>query len=278
VRVLPFVNQKGGCGKTTSAVNLAGALAKGGARVLLADLDPQAHASLAMGIAVSGPTALDVMRGDASIGEAAVAGPAGVRVVPATEALAQFEEEAARRLAPERALRRALEGARGDFDYCILDCPARVDGVLPANALAAATTAILVVETGAFALQGALKALKVIDEVRRDHGVRFETRVLATLYDRRTRFARELLVALHARFGGALFHTAIHTSVRLREAAGCGQPIQELAPRSRAAGDFAALAEEIGRLVAGPGVGSSPLAGPAGDEPVPGPQREVPSA
>lgn len=243
MHVLSLVNQKGGCGKTTAAVNLAGALAAKGRRVLLVDLDPQAHATMALGWAVADePVLLEVLQGISGVDEAIVSAPGGVWLLPATEDLAEFEEEAARRLHPERVLREALELMRTEFDEVILDCPPRVDGVLAANALRASDTAILVVETGAFALQGAVKARAILESLRAELAAPFDVRVLATLFDRRTRFARELLLAMHGRFSGDLFETAIRTSVRLREAAALGVPVQVLDPSCRAAVDFEALA------------------------------------
>lgn len=260
-----FVNQKGGCGKTTSALHLAGALAADGARVLLVDLDPQAHATLGLGIAVEGrPTLAEVLI-DGVPGEQALRGaPGGIDLLPSCPRLAEFEELAARRLEPEQALRGVLAGLAGAYDFALLDCPPRTDGVLAANALRAADTAILVVEAGAFALQGAHQALVVLDEVTLDMERPFDVRVLGTLFDRRTRLARELLIAMQARFGELLFDTAIHTSARLREAAAFGLPIQVLDPASRAARDFEALAQEVvqharRRATAGPA--SLPRAG-----------------
>lgn len=245
MHVLSLVNQKGGCGKTTVAVNLAGALAARGRRVLLVDLDPQAHATMALGWAVGDePLLLEVLSGDSGIDEALAAGPGGVSLLPATGDLAEFEEASARTLHPESALRDALGAMRAEFDEVVLDCPPRVDGVLTANALRASDTALLVVETGAFALQGAVTALSILEGVCEDLEPGFEVRVLATLFDRRTRFARELLLAMHGRFGPAMFDTVIRTSVRLREAAGLGVPVQVLDPACRAADDFSALAEE----------------------------------
>ena len=243
MHVLSLVNQKGGCGKTTAAVNLAGALAAKGRRVLLVDLDPQAHATMALGWAVGDePVLLEVLRGHSGVDEALVSAPGGVWLLPATEDLAEFEEETARMLHPERVLREALELMTTEFDEVILDCPPRVDGVLAANALRASDTAVLVVETGAFALQGAVKALAILDELRGSLEAPFDVRMLATLFDRRTRFARELLLAMHGRFGDDLFETVIRTSVRLREAAAMGVPVQVLDPSCRATADFEALA------------------------------------
>jgi len=245
MQIFSFVNQKGGCGKTTAAVNLAGALSARGRRVLLIDLDPQAHATLGLGCDPSeAPTTLEVLIGAADIREAVTQVAGGIDLVPATLSLGEFEERAEHTLRPEQALSHALLGISGDYDDVLLDCPPRADGVLTVNALRACDTAILVVETGAFALQGAVKALSIFEEIRARDDSRFDMRVLATLFDRRTRFARDMLFALHARFGPMLFESVIRTSVRLREAAACGVPVQLLDKRSRATGDFDALASE----------------------------------
>lgn len=245
MQIFSFVNQKGGCGKTTTAVNLAGALSAQGRRVLLIDLDPQAHATLGLGCDPGeGPTTLDVLSGTCALSEAVVPVAGGIDLVPGALSLGEFEERAEHSLRPEQALTHALRELDKEYDEVLLDCPPRADGVLTANALRACDTAILVVETGAFALQGAVKALSIFEELRARGDSRFEMRVLGTLFDRRTRFARDMLFALHARFGPMLFESVIRTSVRLREAAACGVPVQVLDKRSRATNDFAALAKE----------------------------------
>lgn len=249
MHTLAFVNQKGGCGKTTAAVNLAGALAGSAARVLLVDLDPQAHATLALGCAIEDePTVTDVLAGDRPIDEVVQRVAGEITLLPATERLAEFEETSARMIGPERRLRAALERVAPSYDFAILDCSPRADGVLAANALRAADTALLIVECGTFALQGALKAVGILAEVAEHDAHSFETRVLATLMDRRTRFARELLIAIQARFGEQMFDTAIQTSVRLREAAAAGVPVQVLDPECRSAQEFACLADEVREL------------------------------
>jgi chromosome partitioning protein len=246
MRVLSLVNQKGGCGKTTAAIQLAAALSLAKQRVLVVDLDPQAHATLGLSAhAESGPTIGDVLCDRVTAREALRAAPCGLSLLPACQRLAEFEDESARMLRPERRLRDALEDVADRFDFALVDCPARADGVLTANALCASTSALLVIETGAFALQGALRARVLFEEIARDQGSRFDLRVLGTLFDKRTRFARELLVALHARFGEAMYDTVVRSSVRLREAAACGRPVFEIAPRSSAADDFHALAAEV---------------------------------
>lgn len=249
MRALTFVNQKGGCGKTTSAIHLGSALVRRGARVLLVDLDPQAHATLGLGCeAELGASLHDVLARGVPAREVLREASGGLALLPASARLAEFEEQASQALAAERRLRRALAPLAAEFDYALIDCPPRADGVLTANALAATTLAILVVETGAFALQGALRALALIEQTARAQGSRFDVRVLATLFDRRTRFDREVLVALQARFGSLLFETAVRRDVHLREATACGRPLQDIAPRSRAVLDFASLAAEVQAL------------------------------
>ena len=249
MRVLSLVNQKGGCGKTTAAINLAGALAAAEKRVLVVDLDPQAHGTLGLGVdAYRGLSLFDVLAEGVSARSAVLRASGGIHLIPSSARLAEFEEASERTIRPESALAGALTEVAADYDYALLDCPARADGVLTANALYASTLVLLVVETGAFALQGALRALTLFSEIGERQGSSFDLRVLGTLFDRRTRFARELLVAMQARFGDGMFDTVIRTSVRLREAAAHGVPVQVLDPRSSAAGDFAALAQEVVRV------------------------------
>ncbi len=258
MQVLSLVNQKGGCGKTTVAVNLAGVLAARGVRALLVDLDPQGHATLALGAApddlAGGPrdlTVCDVLLGEARIEDALVAAAGGVWLLPATARLAEFEERSARAMEPEQSLVRALAGAQDSFDVVVLDCPPRADGVLTKNALRASTTAVLVVETGAFALQGAIAAARILAEVERE-GQKFDLRVVATMFDRRQKLAREILIALQARFGDALFDTVIRHNLRLREAAALGAPVAVIDPGGLAAADFGALADEVLAMASSP--------------------------
>lgn len=249
MRVFSLVNQKGGCGKTTAAIHLGAALARKGARVLLVDLDPQGHATLGLGCETEGRANLaDVLLHGGAAEQALREAPAGMTLLPSSPRLAEFEEASAVSLGAEGRLRRALGPLASDFDFALLDCPPRADGVLTANALSASSVVVLVVETGAFALQGALRALALLGETARSQEARFDVRVLATLFDRRTRFEREVLVALQARFGALMFDTAVRKDVRLREAVACGLPLQEIAPKARASGDFSALAEEFAGL------------------------------
>lgn len=249
--VWAFANQKGGCGKTTTAVHLAGALAADGARVLLVDMDPQAHATMALGhAATTGSSIGDALMGDrpldevvAPIGDASSS--RGVWLAPAATDLARFENAVGRLVEPERALRRALASSAHPFDWVLVDCPPRADGILTANAVVASTTVLLVVETGAFSLQGALKARGLLEDMADALEVPLDMRVVATIFDSELDFAREVLVAMQARFGDALFDTVVRSDRRLREAAGYGTFVQDLAPESEACDDFRALAGEV---------------------------------
>lgn len=245
MHVWALANQKGGTGKTTTAIHLAAALAGLGKRVLLVDLDPQAHAS--MGLSVASPQELALARvflGERRLSEITVAVEGGFHLAPSSLELSEFEQAAERMIGPERVLARALAEVHGRYDWVLIDCPPRAEGVLCANAVRASETALLVVEMGAFALQGALRARVLFEELAADVGHPLDLRVVGTLFDRRTRLARELLIGMQARFGPAMFDTVIRTSVRLREAAAFGVPAQQLDPSSAAVSDFDALARE----------------------------------
>jgi chromosome partitioning protein len=241
-----LVNQKGGCGKTTVAIHLGAALASQGERVLLVDLDPQAHATLGLGqYAERGTTVLDVLADGVPVERGLRIVRPGLQLLPANLRLAEFEEVAARMIRPEAVLRRALTECAAQFDYAILDCPPRADGVLTSSALCASTLALLVVEAGVFALQGALKTIGVLRETAGNQGSSFDWKLVCTLFERDQRVSREILIALQQRFGPELFDTAISAGEELREAALRGLPVQELAPESRCAREFRSLALEL---------------------------------
>jgi chromosome partitioning protein len=251
MRTIAVVNQKGGCAKTTTAVNLAGCLALDGARVLVVDLDPQAHATIALGV---DPEALDenlyeVLAEECDAARLAeVIVPVGDRLhlAPSGIVLSALEQKLAQERADSRTdrLSRALALLPEPYDYVIVDCPPNV-GLLTFNAVRAAHEVIVPVEASHFALQGAHKLLETIKLLTERLGIAPEVRILATLYDGRTRFARETLAEIRTRFGDACFDTVIRNSVKLREAARRGVPIVRLAPSSNGSADYAALATEV---------------------------------
>jgi chromosome partitioning protein len=250
-RTIAIVNQKGGCAKTTTAVNLAGCLALDGARVLVVDLDPQAHASIALGI---DPEALDENLYEVLAEEegaprlADVIVPAGERlhVAPSGIVLSALEQKLAQERAEARTdrLARAIAVLPDPYDYVIVDCPPNV-GLLTFNALRAANEVIVPVEASHFALHGVHKLLETIALLAERLRIAPDIRILATLYDGRTRFARETLAEIRTRFGDACFDTVIRNSVKLREAARRGLPVARMAPSSNGAADYAALATEV---------------------------------
>ncbi len=234
-------------------MNLSAALAALRQRVLLVDLDPQAHATLALGqdVASDGSMAQVLLDGLA-LRRVLRQVSGGFELAPSCAVLAEYEEIAARRLAPERALGQALEGAEERFDWCIVDCPPRADGILAVNAMRCADVALLVVDSGTFALQGAIAARRRLEALLDDGGELPLFRVLANLYDRNEELCRDVLVGMQARFGTELFDTVIGESVRLRESAANGVPVNALAPRSRPALDFGHLAQEVLELLTAP--------------------------
>jgi chromosome partitioning protein len=251
MRTIAIVNQKGGCAKTTTAVNLAGCLAHDGASVLVIDLDPQAHASLALGV---DPESLDENLYEVLADEggaerlAEVVVPAGERlhVAPSGIVLSALEQKLAQDRADSRTTRlaRALDALVEPYDYAIIDCPPNV-GLLTFNALRAAQEVIVPVEASHFAMHGVQKLLETITLLSERLGIAPEIRILPTLYDGRTRFARETLAEMRERFGDACFDTVIRNSIKLREAARRGLPVVLVAPSSNGAADHAALAAEV---------------------------------
>jgi chromosome partitioning protein len=254
MRTLAIVNQKGGCGKTTTAVNLAGCLAEVGERVLLVDLDPQAHATLALGI--------DPESVDENLYEV-LAEPAGspgstrlaailrpwsehLHVAPSGIVLSALEQKLAAERAEDRTqrLERALACVADRYDWALIDCPPNV-GVLTFNALRASREVIVPLETSEFALHGVQKLLETIALLEARIGHDLAVRILPTLYDGRTRYARETLAAIRDRFGELCFDTVIRANVRLREAVRRGRPIVAFAPGANGAQDYGALAVEL---------------------------------
>jgi len=251
MRVIAIVNQKGGCGKTTTTVNLAGALAADGNRVLVIDMDPQAHATLALGLE---PDELDANLyevlvepvGAARLDSIIVDATEQIDVAPSSIVLSALEQKLATERHDARTLRlaAALENLPPLYDYVLIDCPPNV-GLLTFNALRAASEVIVPLETSFFAIDGVQKLLETIALLSDRIGHDLHVRVLPTLYDGRTRYARETLGEIRELFKELCFDSVIRLNVKLREAAKKGIPISHYAPSANGALDHASVAMEL---------------------------------
>lgn len=268
MRTIAIINQKGGCGKTTSAINLAAVFARRGFRTLLVDLDPQSHCAAGLGVPE------DQIERD--VADALLAPPEarldrdqllwrvtrGLDLLPSRMRLAGLESSRGGLAdAPDKDHRLASvidrisresggprndvgEGEEADrvFDICLIDCPPSI-GLLTYNALVAARELIVPVETSYFALKGAEKQVKTMRSIGRRLGVRNKARLLPTLHDASVAISRDLLTEMRSKFGDMLIPTIIRADAALREAASLGRPVIDHAPHSSGAEDYTSLCE-----------------------------------
>ncbi len=252
LRRIALMNQKGGVGKTTTAVNLGAALARRGMRVLLVDLDPQANLTVHLDVRPDGVerSIYDVLAGRCTLARAVrPTGTLGLDLVPSSLDLSGAELELASTVGRERVFRDAvdaLEASGGEpWDFLLVDCPPSL-GLLALNALTAVREVIVPLQTEFFALQGMakLREVVVLVEKRLNPGLAV-LGILPSLVDSRTALSREVLSEIRSFFGAAVFGTAIRRNVRLAEASSHGKTVFEYAPGSHGAADYAALAEEV---------------------------------
>jgi len=246
--IYALVNQKGGVGKTTTAVNLAAYLATLDRRILLVDLDPQANATSSLGInkqKVKGGI-YEALIGEAKPNEHILHSPQlKLALFPASPALAGAEIELVNEMAREDRLRRALAQSEKLYDYILIDCPPSL-GLLTLNALAAAGGVIIPVQCEYLALEGLGQLMHTIARVRNALNSRLVIRgVLMTMYDGRTSLSAQVVAEVQKHFPGKVFKTIVPRGVRLAEAPSHGLPISAYAPTSPGGQAYRALAEEL---------------------------------
>ena len=249
-RVLAVANQKGGVGKTTTAVNLGAALADLGFRVLVVDLDPQGNATTGLGINhrnVEG-SIYDVIMNDVSVDDCVE--PTSLRnlfVVPATIDLAGAEIELVPAFSRELKLKRALDEVRDGYDFVLIDCPPSL-GLLTVNGLAAADDVIVPIQCEYYALEGLGQLLRNVDLVSRNLNPGLSVRgIVLTMYDARTKLANQVEGEVRSHFGARVYRTVVPRTVRISEAPSFGQPITVFDPSSRGSIAYRELAKEVSR-------------------------------
>lgn len=254
MRIITIVNQKGGCGKTTTAVNLSAALARGGLRTLLVDLDPQSHCAVGLGVPES--------KIDLDISDVLLLPPTrpidttrllwrvgrNFDLAPSRMKLAGLEATRgglADKPDKERRLAQVLERLKNDYDVALVDCSPAI-GLLTFNALAAASTVLIPVETGFFALQGATRQLTTVKALAKKLNVDIPIVFVPTLHDEASTVSHDLLGELRRRFGHQVAPIVIRRDAKLREAASFGQPAIDHAPDAPGAKDYIDLSRWIG--------------------------------
>jgi chromosome partitioning protein len=251
MRSIAIANQKGGCGKTITAINLAAFLAKEQRKVLLIDMDPQGHTTLGLQTDPISPgrTITDVLIGDNGGERAGIKAVTcqvlpNLDLVPADILLSTVPEKLAAVFGREHRLSEALDDVRNCYHYIIVDCPPNV-GVLTFNALMACTEAIIPLDPSFFSLHGIGKMLETLDLLARKKNHEIKARALLTLYAGRSEFVKEVMENIRKNLGDKALDTMIRYSVKLAEAASHGIPICNYAPRSVGYEDYLSLTREI---------------------------------
>ncbi len=256
-RVIALVNQKGGCAKTTTAVNLAACLAVSGRKILLIDLDPQANATVSLGVDPGGLTRtvyhlmVSEDQDDASVSLSQIIVPTTVSnlfLAPSSIDLAAAELELAARIGRENSLRKRMGPVLSEYAYIFIDTPPSL-GLLTLNALVACDDVIIPIQTHYYALLGMRQLLRTLKMVREEVGHQVEILgVLPTMYDSRTNISKEIVQGIKDFFGDKVFSTSIHFNIKLVESSMVGVPLLVHDSSSRGAQEYMELAKEVMKL------------------------------
>lgn len=250
MRIMAIANQKGGCGKTTTAINLSSSLALQSQKVLLIDFDPQAHATMGLNVKPA-----DLERGMYDVikpGEEALMGIEDILIpirdnfdlAPSNATLSAVEQELSGENGRESRLLHAIESLQKAYDYIIIDCPPSI-GHLCFNALRACGEVIIPIDLSLFSLRGVSKLLEIVIMLKEKLGHDIKSRALITMYDYRTRYSKHVLEKVKEEFGEDVFEAVIRYNIRLRETVDYGLPIGEYDKHSIGHKDYEDLAEEV---------------------------------
>ena len=245
--IIAIANQKGGCGKTTTAINLSSSLALQGQRVLLVDLDPQAHASLGLNIE-SQDSIYHVISKLAprklKIEDIIVRIENHFDLVPSNILVGTLEQELADEIGRELKLTEAFNSIKDNYDYILIDCPPNL-GFLTINALRASSRVIIPMETSKFSLQGVERLMEIVDLIKTRLNHLLNCKVLITMFDSRLRHSFSMMTKIKEKFADILMDTIVHVNVKLKESVLAGQTVSTFDKYCRGAKDYFGVAREV---------------------------------